>query len=423
MPQKLEQKTKTELTASQVDAFQKFSKLKVGALFMKMGTGKTRVAVEIVNYNNPDFLLYIAPFSTIDNVTAELEKWGIKCKYKVIGYETIASSDKKYIEILNELDKYETNFIIADESIFIKNGKTNRFNRCRILRQKCKYALILNGTPIVKNERDIYNQMQFLSEKIFGMNYWTFMNTFFTHTIKKVNGREAHIYNFYEENRAAFIKIIKPYIFDADLDFKKVVEMNYRFISYKSSEYEEVKHKILAKYINYDTNSFIELFNALNYVSATYIKKNEVVAEYIKDRQVICYCNYIDEIEQIAGLCDCYVITGQTQAKDRKAILEQFKNDKKPLLLTMGVGAYSLNLQFCNEIVYSSVSFNYGNYEQSKYRIKRLGQKNDIKYVHILSETGINNMIIDNLTSKKSLSDIINDALQNGQIEDLIKKL
>lgn len=36
MPQELEQKTKTELTASQVDAFEKFSKLKVGALFILM---------------------------------------------------------------------------------------------------------------------------------------------------------------------------------------------------------------------------------------------------------------------------------------------------------------------------------------------------------------------------------------------------
>jgi hypothetical protein len=34
----------SELTDDQRKAFDKFSKLKVGALFMKMGTGKTRVA-------------------------------------------------------------------------------------------------------------------------------------------------------------------------------------------------------------------------------------------------------------------------------------------------------------------------------------------------------------------------------------------
>ena len=31
---------------NQIQAFNKFSKLKVGALFMKRGTGKTRVAIE-----------------------------------------------------------------------------------------------------------------------------------------------------------------------------------------------------------------------------------------------------------------------------------------------------------------------------------------------------------------------------------------
>lgn len=56
-------------------AFDKFSKLKVGALFMKMGTGKTKVALDLVNYNvennGVDFMLYITPFSTKENIEAE----------------------------------------------------------------------------------------------------------------------------------------------------------------------------------------------------------------------------------------------------------------------------------------------------------------------------------------------------------------
>ena len=38
-----------QLTASQQEAFEKFFNLKVGALFMKQGTGKTRVALELKN--------------------------------------------------------------------------------------------------------------------------------------------------------------------------------------------------------------------------------------------------------------------------------------------------------------------------------------------------------------------------------------
>ena len=62
-----------ELTDKQKAALERFKKLKVGALFMRQGTGKTRVALELVNYNSPDYMLYIAPVSTIENARTEIE--------------------------------------------------------------------------------------------------------------------------------------------------------------------------------------------------------------------------------------------------------------------------------------------------------------------------------------------------------------
>ena len=51
------------ITVNQKLAFDKFSKMRVGALFMKMGSGKTRVALELVNNTDTDFMLYLCPFS------------------------------------------------------------------------------------------------------------------------------------------------------------------------------------------------------------------------------------------------------------------------------------------------------------------------------------------------------------------------
>lgn len=85
-------------------AFEKFKKLKVGALFMQMGTGKTKVAIELVDFNKCDLLVYIAPFSTLNNIENEFKKWNLKTNYILIGYETISSSDTKYLELLNELE-------------------------------------------------------------------------------------------------------------------------------------------------------------------------------------------------------------------------------------------------------------------------------------------------------------------------------
>lgn len=413
-----------ELTPSQKIAYDKFSKLKVGALFMKMGTGKTRVAIDLVNFNKVDFLLYLTPFSTIDNIKDELEKWGVNCEYKVVGYETIASSDSSYLELLSLLDNYNKKFIIADESIFIKNAFTKRHNRSIELRKKCQYALILNGTPVVKNMWDLFNQMEFLDERIIPYNSKQFMDLFFSeHRIKKM-GEEIVFHKFYEPNGAVLSKLVEPYVFYSDLDFNKNIEENVIWIEpdwvYKE-EYSLTKEKEIEKYCDYD--SIITLFGQLNKCAAFYNKKNEEIANYIRNRRVIVFCNFLNEVEQISSMCDCYIITGNTTSKERNKIMTMFKEDNKPLLLTIGVGSYSLNLQFCNEIVYSSINFNFGVMEQSKYRIKRVGQENNIKYTYILTNFGINNFIMDNLNKKESLSDIVKSSINKNEEKELIAQV
>lgn len=410
-----------ELTYQQMEALERFKKLRVGALFMQMGTGKTRTALELVNHNKVDFLLYLTPFSTINNVIKEIEKWGVNCKYKVVGYETIASSDRTYLKLLSELDNYENKFIIADESIFIKNSSTNRFHRSKELREKCQYALVLNGTPLVKSEWDLINQMKFLSEKIIPMKSYDILQNFFEEHRCRKNGREFSYYTFYEPNRPVLAKLVEPYVFYANLEFDKEEKEYNIWVDVDDEKYQETKMMILEKSLE-DYDVFIQLFQALNKEAACCIEKNIEVAKYIEGKQIICFCNFLEEIKQINSNCDCYVITGDTPIKERNKILEEFEKDTKPLLLTLGVGSYSLNLQFCNEIVYSSISFDYGRIEQSKYRIKRTGQTRNIEYTYILSRLKINEMIFRNLDEKKSLSEIVSNIIQNENIENFIEK-
>ena len=52
------------MSDAQQEAIEKLSKLKVGALFMEMGTGKTKVALDLINSkkNKVDYVLWICPF-------------------------------------------------------------------------------------------------------------------------------------------------------------------------------------------------------------------------------------------------------------------------------------------------------------------------------------------------------------------------
>lgn len=399
---------------NQLEAFEKFKKLKVGALFMQMGTGKTKVAIDLVDYNKCDLLVYIAPFSTLNNIENEFNKWGLQTKYILIGYETISSSDRKYLDLLNKIENKKT-FIIADESIFIKNEETKRFKRLCEIRKKCEYALILNGTPLTKNEWDLYNQMEFLSPLIIKMNRNEFLNTFFKKiTYKKKGRKENTFYKFSEVNAGQLHKMIEPYIFKCDLNFYKDETSKYHYVNYEEEDdYYNKKEEKLNEYIEKGTSDVIvNMLTSLNVIASNYSQKNDEVIKYIKDKQVIVFCSFLEEIKYINNKIDCYVIIGKT--KNRYEIIEQFKKDNKPLLMTYGVGAYSLNLQFCNEVVYSSLTFDYAKIEQSKYRIKRIGQERDIKYTYFLTDLGINKLILENLKRKMTLENLIKEKMEGG---------
>lgn len=401
---------------NQIQAFEKFKKLKVGALFMQMGTGKTRVAIELIDYNKCDLLVYIAPFSTLNNIEKEFVKWNLSTPYILIGYETIQASDKKYLELLNKIENKKT-FIVADESIFIKNEETKRFKRLCEIRKKCEYALILNGTPLTKNEWDLYNQMQFLSPLIIKMSRQEFLNTFFKKiTYKKRGQKENTFYKFSEINAELLYKIIEPYIFKCDLDFSKNEINEYHYITYENDEYYKEKENKLSEYIELGkSETIINMLTQLNVISSNYYKKNDELIKYINNKKVVVFCNFINEIEYISNKINCYIIVGGT--KNRKNIIEKFKNDNKPLLMTYGVGSYSLNLQFCNEIVYSSINFDYAKMEQSKYRIKRIGQENNIKYTYFLTNLGINKLILENIDKKMTLENLVKEKMMKGDIE------
>lgn len=403
-------------------AFDKFTKLKVGALFMKMGTGKTKVALDLVKYNNVDFMLYITPFSTKANIQTEIEKWGVNCSYEIVGYETIQASDVKYLELLKKLQG-KRNFIIADESIFIKNEETKRFKRLCNLRNLCEYALILNGTPLTKNEFDLYNQMIFLSPLIMNMTKPQFINTFFKKiTYKKKGQRENTFYKFSEVNAELLHKMIEPYIFQCDLDFDKEENTSFVYIPYEDDGYYIEKQNKLDDYKKKGTSEvIINMLTSLNVIAANYHSKNDEVIKYIKDKQVIVYCTFLEEVNYIKSKCNCFAITSKT--KNRSQILANFKKFNKPLLLTYGVGSYSLNMQFCNEIVYSSINFDFGKIEQSKYRIKRIGQQRNIKYTYFLANLGINKLILENLKRKNTLGNLVKEKMMKGDELEWLKNI
>ena len=375
---------------------------------MEQGTGKTRVAIELAQLTDSDYVLFLCPFSTKNNLTTEIEKWQLSIDYEVMAYETISSSDRQYLELLDRIKSKNKLFVIADESIFIKNEETKRLRRVMSLAENSEYRLILNGTPVTKNEWDIYNQMEFLSPKIINMSRIEFMNTFFTKVrYKKKFERPREFYKLSKVNVDYLHKLIEPFIFRVNMAFDKGITKREHMIEASdetASKYLELKEKLLNQLV--DEEHILDTLSFMRFVTFTDKDRCRRIADMING-QIIVFCSYLKEVELIAANTDCYVITGAASQDERLNILGAFKRDNKPLLMTYGVGAYGLNLQFCHRMAFSSLTFDYGKIEQAQARIKRIGQVNDIEYTYFTSDLGIYDLIEQNIENKTNLSELM----------------
>lgn len=408
-------------TADQQAALDKLSRLKVGALFMEMGTGKTKVALDLIaeKRHKVDYILWVCPVSLKYEIKAERQKWHPELPLDIVGCESIGSSDRIYLETLRKVENNRT-FIVVDESLKIKNKDAKRTQRIMKLGDNAEYKLILNGTPISKNLLDLWTQMQFLSPKILNMSYARFKNTY---TEYYLHGRLKGIVKK-QHNVEHLISVIKPYIFDCDLEIaakKQYIDIPYSMTEAERIDYEEIKYLMLNKYESYEDFNFFELTQKLQAHFCGCEDKKEKLTEAIDgiEGQVIVYVKYLASIPQGAT-----AITGEIKSAERATIIERFKQgESKVLYITYGCGAYGLNLQFCRNIIFAEHSFDYAQRIQAEARIYRTGQEHDCIYYNLWCNIGLERLIKKSLDKKIKLLDEVKREIEQGNIDEFVKKL
>lgn len=395
-------------------AFEKLSRLKVGALFMEQGTGKTKVALDLIasKKDKVNYILWVCPYSIKQEIECERKKRQPNLKIEIVGCETLSMSDTTYINIYNKVLQNKT-FIVVDESLKIKNREAKRTQRILELGKNAKYKLILNGTPLSKNVLDLYTQMNFLSPKILNISFNEFKNKYCEYYIRgKLKNKVKKQYNIEH-----LISLIRPYIFDCELDLGK--GKKYEQVFYKIENKEEYEN-IKKNFLNFDSDiNFFALATSLQRNYCTSNLKLNIVSELVNsiNKQVIIFVKYIDSIPSEEKR-----IIGEMKTSEREKIIDDFKNNKfKALYITYGCGAFGLNLQNCDTIIFADHTFDYAERLQAEARIYRLGQEKDVKYIDLNCDCGLDNLIRGCLIKKTKLLDEVKKEIENKGVEKWLK--
>lgn len=380
------------LLASQIAANNALSSLKVGALFMEPGTGKTRAAMELIkSVEDVDLVLWLCPFSTKDNLRQEVAKHGgFDCRFDVHGIETLSSSDHTYLALRTLIASAKRPFIVVDESLKIKNWDAKRTKRIIELGTLAEFKLILNGTPLTKDLLDLWPQMEFLSPKILKMGQAEFRNTF-CEVVRKTThyGNRKKVDEWISDyvNLDHLHSLIDPYVFRYDLRLN--VGKQYSSVTYALAD-EEIEHykkirdyfldpKMLAKL---DNNVFLQMVQKMQHsycCSPDKIAAIERLAATHDPKRTIIFCKFIDSATMFANLFPAHTV------------------------LTYGKHALGLNMQNLNTIIYADKTFDYGQRVQSEHRIFRQGQSSNCRYIDLTANVGLEQMIDKNIQRKMSL--------------------
>ena len=184
------------------------------ALFMEMGTGKTKVAIDtmaaLYEAGKLKAALVIAPKGVYDNwvkgeipihlpdrIPRKVCRWTAAktkrfeeelvdfivekepfLKIFVMNVEALSSS-RGTAAATAFLYQNPENMVIVDESTTIKNRKAARTKNIMALQKRSKYRRILTGSPITKSPMDLFSQCAFLEDKSLGFNsYYAFQSRY-----------------------------------------------------------------------------------------------------------------------------------------------------------------------------------------------------------------------------------------------------
>lgn len=391
--------TTTKLLPCQTDAINKLQQFKVGALFMRPGTGKSRPAIELVrSVLGVDYILWLAPYRSVypdiegSGIVSEVEKWGgFACETDFIGIESLSNSDRIYLETLEKLQAVSNPFIVVDESLKIKNWEAQRTRRIIELGKHCQYKLILNGTPVSRNLLDVWAQMEFLSPKILNMGIAEFKNTFceWTRITKRFGSCKSYTKEFITKyhNIDYLYSLIHHYIYEADLELsihQQHYDVEYSIEKEIKEEYQQLKEEYLdnekLQYMN--NNIFLELTQKMQHLYCTTNEKFDVVKKLfqsINEAETIIACKYI-----------------KSQEECRKAF-------SKATVLSLQKEAMSLNLQHCRNLVFWDKTWDWALMDQMMHRIWRTGQTEDCRFYHLNGDVGLEKLIKQNNDKKESM--------------------
>ncbi|KAI9924424.1 hypothetical protein AWENTII_003830 [Aspergillus wentii] len=428
--------------------------------------------------NNGPFLV-IVPLSTLTNWNLEFEKWAPAVSRVVYkgppnarkqqqqqirwgNFQVLLTTYEYIIKDRPILSKVKWTHMIVDEGHRMKNSQS-KLSSTLSQYYNCRYRLILTGTPLQNNLPELWALLNFVLPNIFKSvkSFDEWFNTPFANT----GGQDRM--EMSEEEQLLVIrrlhKVLRPFLLrrlkkdvEKDLPDKQERVIKCRFSALQSKLYKQlVTHNKmvvsdgkggktgmrglsnmlmqLRKLCNHPfvfepvedqmnpgrgTNDLIwrtaGKFELLDRILPKFRATGHRVLMFFQMTQIM---NIMEDFLRLRSL-KYLRLDGSTKSDDRSDLLKQFNNPESEyfcFLLSTRAGGLGLNLQSADTVIIFDSDWNPHQDLQAQDRAHRIGQKNEVRILRLISSNSVEEKILERAQFKL---DMDGKVIQAGKFDN-----
>lgn len=458
-------KFKTKPWKHQLEALKFLMNQGFGALYTDMGSGKTKVMVDLINNAGYKKTLIVAPkkvcrvwpkeflIHSLDPNICVLNVSNFSGERKCIEVNKRANLDEKIVIVVNYDSVWREPFrslvlktkwdaCICDESHRIKTPSAKCSRMLALMTTRVPHRYMMTGTPLAQNPTDTYAQYKYLEPSIFGTRYDKFCDRYENVDLYRTARAgytvldEKQPYKNLDELREKMFSVAFNCQVELDLPEQHHITVEYDVPSKIQNYYKHIKkHGVLSleqgtltvENILSLTLRFQQLLDGYipvldDDMNETMVKVDDervrVLQELIEglgDEPVVVFARFRKDFSDIREMLDSVHIT-HSEVSGAADTYEEWREGKTQVLLVQPQsGSEGLDMTRSRYAIYYSKHPSLALYKQSLKRIHRPGQNRPCTYFHIIGKMSTGNSVDETIMKAHQLNMEIVDYVMNNK--------
>lgn len=466
---------KTKPWEHQKKALMYLCKHDTAALYTDMGTGKTKVMIDMVQTRGFKRVLVVAPNKACEVWEEQIGIHGVESQFcvlrlnkmsvdkSIVALSKNATIDKSgietrtYVFIINYekiwrkgIDKiflskkFGIDCVICDESHRIKTPRSNCSMYLARLGKVVPHRYLVTGTPLAEKPTDVYAQYKFLDPTIFGTNLGNFREEYENIDAvmtARIGHRILDKYNPYKNLDKLHEKMFScAFYIKSSIELPEQTDIIRTF--HMPDKTEKLYHRVFKEKVAELNGLWLESDNVLttilrlqqitsgfacvedidtkeqkriNVDTARRDELKELLSEFPEGEPIVIFARFKKDLKNIRKCCEELGFS-YSEVSGTTDTLKEWKSGKTQILgIQYSSGSESIDLTRARYCVYYSLTQRLALYEQSRKRIHRPGQTKPVVYYHLIEDMKkgftIDRKMYEALKSKK---DIVEYVMERG---------